>query len=37
MGEWVGLGVKVGFRDVFKSLDNLLNDLFNKMGDVILN
>ena len=28
MGEWVGLGVKVGFR----GLDGLLNDLFNKIG-----
>ena len=28
MGEWVGLGIKVGFR----GLDNLLNDLFNKQG-----
>ena len=30
MGEWVGLGEKIGFRNVLGSLDNLLNSLFNK-------
>ena len=30
MGEWVGLGIKIGFRDFLKVWDNLLNDLFNK-------
>ena len=28
MGEWVGLGVSIGFS----VLDILLNDFFNKMG-----
>ena len=32
MGEWVGLGVRIGLRDAFRILDILLNDLFNKMG-----
>ena len=32
MGEWVGLGVRIGFRKGFRILDILLNDLFNKMG-----
>ena len=32
MGEWVGLGVRIGFREDFRLLDILLNDLFNKMG-----
>ena len=32
MGEWVGLGVRIGFRKAFRILDFLLNDLFNKMG-----
>ena len=32
MGEWVGLGVKIGFGYVFRILDILLNTLFNKMG-----
>ena len=31
MGEWVGLGVRIGFRNSFKILDILLNDLINKM------
>ena len=30
MGEWVGLGVMIGFRYDFGVLDILLNDLFNK-------
>ena len=32
MGEWVRLGVRIGFRDALGVLDILLNDLFNKMG-----
>ena len=32
MGEWVGLGVRIGFRKAFMFLDILLNVLFNKMG-----
>ena len=31
MGEWVGLGITVGFKNVLRGLDILLNDLFNKM------
>ena len=31
MGEWVGLGVKIGFRKAFRISDILLNDLFNKI------
>ena len=37
MGEWVGLGVKVGFRDVLGVRNDFLNDLFNKEGNVGLN
>ena len=33
MGEWVGLGVRIGFRKAFRILDILLNDVFNKMGE----
>ena len=32
MGEWVGLEVRIGFRDALGVLVILLNDLFNKMG-----
>ena len=32
MSEWVGLGVRIGFRKAFNILDILLNNLFNKMG-----
>ena len=32
MGEWVGLGFRIGIRDAFRILDILLNYLFNKMG-----
>ena len=32
MGEWVGLGVRIGFTKAFKILDILLNVLFNKIG-----
>ena len=32
MGEWVGLGVRIGFRKAFRILDILLNESFNKMG-----
>ena len=32
MGEWVRLVVRIGFRDAFRVLDILLNDLFNKIG-----
>ena len=31
MGECVGLGINVGFRDVFRGSYVLLNYLFNKM------
>ena len=32
MGEWVGLGVRIGFMNAFRILDILLNNLFNKIG-----
>ena len=32
MGERVVLGVRIGFREAFRVLDILLNDLFNKIG-----
>ena len=32
MGEWVGLGDRIGFRRTFMILDILLNVLFNKIG-----
>ena len=32
MGEWVGLGDRIGFRRIFRLLVILLNVLFNKIG-----